>query len=207
MPTLFDEILASAKDAGSCAPNSFGGNYLGGYYLQQVPEEITLLVHYLHEHNATSFSNFLEIGSASGGFAKFLYDWLDIRAVHIIDDNKHPTHRMRRKLLADSLSEEFVGDSGSSQCRRTLKKWGKKFDFVNIDADHSYQSVRNDTFLASKHLVNNAIITFHDSVVIPDVRRWCDELKSGAMNDIEHVKDFVNTRDPKCGIALFQYRQ
>jgi hypothetical protein len=37
-----------------------------------------------------------------------------------------------------------------------------EFDFVFIDADHSYESVRNDIATAKKHMPHGGIICFHD---------------------------------------------
>ena len=56
-----EEILDFVLNAGSDSVEVFGGNFKGGYELQQCPEEIT---DFLTTYQDTEITNFLEIGVA-----------------------------------------------------------------------------------------------------------------------------------------------
>jgi predicted O-methyltransferase YrrM len=203
----FPNILEYVKEVGTDNIGAFSGNHEGGYYLQQVPHEITAFITYLIDNGLTSFENYLEIGSAAGGLTRLLSDFIELQNVYIIDNNEHDTHRARRTLLYELNPTEFVGDSHSRLCWRTMCGWDKKFDLVHIDGDHSYEGVMEDTILVSRHLKDGALVMLHDirGQYCPGVIKWYDELVDGAMPEFEHVKSFVCSRPPMIGIGLFKY--
>jgi len=56
--------------------------------------------------------------------------------------------------------------------------WGRTFDLVFIDGDHSYQAVAENFRLALTMLASGGVILFHDALSWPDVNRFLEELKT-----------------------------
>lgn len=204
-PLNFYHIKKYVMGVGSSNVALFGGEKEGGYYIQQIPDEITAFIIYLLDNKANHFENYLEIGSASGGFTRLLSDFIQLDNVYIIDNNGWPTYRVRPLLLKDLNVTEFIGDSHGTPCRKALRQWGKKFDLIHIDGDHSYDGVMQDTFIAKDFLKDGGYIVYHDVEGVPEVKRWYHDLLSGAMPEFKHVNTIINPQLPRCGIGLFQF--
>jgi predicted O-methyltransferase YrrM len=54
--------------------------------------------------------------------------------------------------------------------------WGKSFDFVYIDGDHTYEAVMRDFRLALNFIAPGGCIAFHDSLSWDGVSRALDEI-------------------------------
>src|SRR4051812_6672014 len=83
-----EEILEFVLNAGSDSVEVFGGNFKGGYELQQCPEEIR---DFLYTYQGTPINNFLEIGVAAGGNTRIFCDFLPINNVYTMDLDVHPS--------------------------------------------------------------------------------------------------------------------
>jgi Predicted O-methyltransferase len=55
--------------------------------------------------------------------------------------------------------------------------WGRTFDLVYIDGDHSYEAVADNFRLALTMLASGGTVLFHDALSWPDVRRFLEEIK------------------------------
>lgn len=202
----YQQIINHIKTIGSENKTTFGGDYEGGYYIQQVPIEVSGLIYWLLSNGITSFENVLEIGSAAGGFLKLLNDYFNIDGFYIVDDNALPTHTLRKHNLQDLNYHEFVGSSHSTKCIRQLRKWNTKFDLVHIDGDSDYMGIRDDTILVRPHLKDDALVLFHNIESSDGASKWFKELKMDAMPEFEFIKSWVNPNSPKNGIGLFRYK-
>lgn len=56
-------------------------------------------------------------------------------------------------------------------------EWGRKFDCIFIDGDHSYDAVSENFRLAVGMLEQGGCILFHDPLSWPEVGRFIDEIK------------------------------
>jgi hypothetical protein len=194
-----DEILRYVRQAGSDNLAAFGGMYVGGRCVQQVPEELADLIHALLA-SGRPFANYLEIGAAAGGLGRVLDDFLGFDAVYVIDDNRHSRAPLRRQNLPRAV--EYVGDSHDPACRRAMEGWNVKFDLIVVDADHRYEGVKQDTELALCFANEGCLFVFHDSLACEGVRRWAAELRNGRLPALGHLLS-LGTR---LGLAVFQYR-
>lgn len=133
----------------------------------------------------------LEIGSFFGGT---LWHWVNASRVAVASvDMLVPEADPRRKLQDECRAkwpswaekkgislETFLGDSGSAEAVAFMEKNGP-YDFVFIDGDHSYGSVKADFENALRFSSKRGIIALHD--ILPatwwgsiEVWRFWDEL-------------------------------
>lgn len=149
---------------GSDNTDWFGGNFVGGYYLQQSPEELSKFIFYLLDKKDWSDCNYLEIGTAAGGLTRILYEYLNFKSVSIIDLGNHPNHiyfTENTKQIHNLYS--FIGCSHSPEAKEFLDKLNLKYDLVFIDGDHKINAIIEDTDLSLKFLNDNGIISYHDT--------------------------------------------
>lgn len=192
----YNETKEYILKAGSDHAYVFDARFTGGYYVQQHADEFAELICYLQ---GFSFNNYIEIGAAEGGATRILCELMKIKNVYIMDDNKHPNHAIRPTNLASIPHKEFVGDSHSIEASNWLKDQNIKFDLAFIDGDHSYEGVKKDTELIVPYMNPNSYVFFHDVHAVADVKRWTNEIKSGAIN-LPHMADFIS----RFGIGLFR---
>ncbi len=194
-----EEILELVLSLGSNHLEVFGGRFVGGKKIQQVPEEITEVIFTLLQLNA-EIKNYAEIGSAGGGTTALFDEVFELENVFIVDDNLHDDHRERPEILKDVKNVyEYIGDSQSSESRKFVESFNIPIDLLFIDADHSYNGVKNDTFNYIGLVKSGGFILFHDTVSYPGVRQHVEELQQDSGN----YKLVINT-GTKCGLALFQ---
>jgi predicted O-methyltransferase YrrM len=96
----------------------------------------------------------------------------------------------------------IVLDSHTEECniaiRNTLN--GRKIDFAFIDADHSYNSVKQDYELCLKYMNNNSIIAFHDIY-----SKYDDNENIGAKLFWDEIKGNYKHREIISGITSGKY--
>lgn len=197
------QIKELILEAGSDSLAVFGGKFVGGYHLQQQPDEFAELIKYLLDAKP-KFDNYLEIGAAGGGTIKFIADTLKPGAIYYVDNNRHPRHRDRASLLKDTPTTSFIGNSHFQECRDALKGWGIKFDLIMVDGDHSYRGLELDLEVISPHRKPGCYIILHDTVSFPKtVGKMFKELVSNS-KEYEYVAEFIGKEKPK-GIGLLRY--
>jgi len=189
------EVKSSILKMGSENKNWFRGTWTGGICSQQVPSEISGLVFWLLE-NEVKIDSFLEIGSAAGGNV-FIFDhFFKPKTIRLIDNNSQPRCKLRPKILKDILYEEFVGDSQTVDARNFAAT--HNYDFIFIDADHSYNAVKSDINFYSP--LASQYIAFHDYFQCVGVNQAVNEWRQN--NNFKCVKIFGSKQ--KVGIILFQ---
>jgi predicted O-methyltransferase YrrM len=194
-----EEILELVLSLGSNHLEVFGGRYVGGKKIQQVPEEITEVLYTLKQLNA-DIKNYAEIGSAGGGTTSLFDEVFKLENAFIVDDNLHDDHRERPEILKDVKNVyEYIGDSQSSEARKFVESFNIPLDLLFIDADHSYNGVKNDTFNYISLVRKGGFILYHDTVSYSGVKQHVKEMQE----DKDNFKLIIDT-GTKCGLALFQ---
>lgn len=169
----FKSMRDKICDLGTDSLDYFGHsyNYEGGYYLQQNPDEFAALCLLLRENGP--YTNYLEIGTASGGTCLALYQVVGFQNVFSIDDEKHK----RAVYQQDHLSQipnvrQFIGDSHSIKARRFLQSnLEGRLDVAFIDGDHSYEGVWKDVQLVVDFSQPGTFLIFHDTVACRGVEK------------------------------------
>lgn len=207
-----EEILQFVLEAGSDSVEVFGGNFKGGYELQQCPEEIT---DFLTTYQETSINNFLEIGVAAGGNTRIFTDFLKIKDVYTMDLNEHPSISYDgnpnartnnfKNLKNSGVLKSFFGDSHSNEAKKWLEDLDIKFDMVFIDGDHTEYGIKLDTELVLPILNDNAYVIYHDTVINVGSDEFDRKLKSGLFSVLKHEKDFIGNSVYKKGISVYRY--
>lgn len=195
--TLKKEILSLGSDN----LHVFGGLYEGGIHLQQQIDEAIGYISFLIERKSEGekIEKFLEVGSASGGNTFVLDKYLNLETIMIVDDNQHPKHHLRNKILENvNINKTFIGDSQSKEIIEKVRNTGVIFDFMFIDGDHSYNGVKNDTINYTPFLRKNGYVLFHDFLSVADVRDWILEFEKNEF--FKKVADFKF----KHGVVIFQ---
>ena len=174
---LIDAVATAVSNAGSDDLGVFGGTWRGGYWIQQHPAELAKLVCLLATHGP--YKSSLEIGIAAGGTTRFIRDMMTIEKTAVIDDGNHPRFAVWQSENRQHVANlsEFIGDSHSPEAAEFVASIGEKFDLVAIDGDHSASGVRADWELVKPHLADGAIVWFHDTRIIPEVREFWGELR------------------------------
>lgn len=200
--TEYHEILEHVLKCGSNNLGAFGGNFEGGYNLQQVPEEISSCLKTIIDGNH-KISRYLEIGCASLGLTRLISDILQPEEILTIDleDNDWPNKKDNIESIIKQ-SKTFNRIIGNSH---NIKFINYKFDLIVIDGDHSYNGVKEDYLYYSKFLDDNGWLFFHDTHNIPgvDVSKLHEELKSCTDNNIKYIQEFVGPSTYK-GIGLYR---
>jgi len=135
---------------------------IGGIYLQQHIEEYTDMLYFLLNLDIP-IDNILEVGSASGGNAYVLANIFKPTNIVIIDDNTHHYHQKRYEILKDIQYKEFIGNSQGREARKFINDLNIQFDFVYIDADHSYTGVTKDFYNFKDSVKLGGYLGFHDA--------------------------------------------
>jgi len=173
-PVNFSTLVALVRNAGTDNLSHFGNGYVaeGGYSLQQNPDEFAALVVHLSAFNPRIF---LEIGSASGGTARFLHEHLVFRRMLSIDDG---THHRYPEFAANTKGlplTHFKGDSHSPAAQAWLAdavgRGSRLVDVAFIDGDHSAAGVWQDVELVRPYMRPDARYIFHDTVACEGVKR------------------------------------
>jgi hypothetical protein len=207
-----EEILQFVLNAGSDSVEVFGGNFKGGYELQQCPDEIT---NFLSTYQNTEVTNFLEIGVAAGGNTRIFCDFLNIKDVYIMDLNVHPSINYEgnpnardnnfNNLKNNGDLKSFFGDSHSVEAMEWMKNLNVKFQMAFIDGDHTEQGIKLDTELVLPFLDDNAYIIYHDTVIGVGSRQFDQKLRNGLFPQLKHEVDFISNTIYRKGISVYRY--
>lgn len=170
-PAHFTELLELVRQAGTDNLSHFGNGYVfeGGYSLQQNPEEFAALVCLLREHPRGSY---LEIGSASGGVARFLHENVGYGSMLSIDDGLHHRYPELAVNFSTFRIDHLRADSHSDEAKSWLaERVVRQIDVAFIDGDHTYEGAWMDVELVRPHLGKGSLVIMHDTVAVGDVKR------------------------------------
>ena len=193
--SFFQTALQRAMAAGSDSTEHFGGEFTGGYAIQQNPREIAALICFLMDRPR---GRYLEIGSAGGGTLRLLHECLGFGDVSVIDDGMHKRHGLWKENTKNVPVERvYFGDSHSFRCAQWLRDQRiARFDIVLIDGDHEAPGVHADLSLVTPYIDSNTLVLFHDTVACPGVKEVWDAMS-------EKYAEFVGDVRPM-GIGVAQ---
>lgn len=204
----YPKYLEAVLSAGSESTDFFGGRFTGGYHLQQRPEEMAALLTFLCIQNSTRpIKQYLEVGSASGGFIRLIHEQLGFEKAVMIDDGKWREDEQSanisgffRKVSRNTLNSHSCG------AQEALK--GHQFNFIMVDGDHSYDGIMADVRLALMRLAPRGLIAFHDVHAIeeaPEAVVAFGDIIRIFSNTLRLVANYVK-RDERTplGIAVFE---
>ncbi|MGI8654646.1 MAG: class I SAM-dependent methyltransferase [Pyrinomonadaceae bacterium] len=178
----FDRLRDSIRQSGTDSLSHFGNEYTheGGLSLQQNPDEFASLCLYLKEHRP--YTNYMEIGSASGGTCLVLCREVGFTNIISVDDGSHPRAPEQKKNFSQLPNfKQFLGDSHSAAAKSFLESnLEGKLDVAFIDGDHSYEGVWQDVELTLPFCRPGTLVIFHDTIACDGVQKtWqrCAEEK------------------------------
>lgn len=138
----------------------FNGRYED---LLQIPEEFgNLIIELKRNHKKNKIRSFLEIGYSHGFSNTILFKFFNFQKNVAID--KFGPHINGYSLFANLRNKNlilFCGDTKDNDIKQNVKKL-QSFDLIFIDADHGYNSAKNDFKLALSVSNKKTIFVFHD---------------------------------------------
>lgn len=153
------------ENLGSDDLATFGGNFEGGYHVQQDAAELAGLIEALKAYRIDSY---LQVGCAAGGTERFICETLGVKEIAVIDIGQHPKfpvwiEQNKPALEAQGVAvKQHIGDSHDEAAEEFLAKHGKKYDLIGIDGDHSPAGVRMDWALIMPCLKPGTLVWLHD---------------------------------------------
>ena len=197
----FDRLRDRVRATGTDSLSHFGNGYAheGGLFLQQNPDEFAALTIFLRERGP--HTNYMEIGSASGGACLFLSREVGFGRVLSLDDGQHPRAVAQGENFAQVPNfKQFLGDSHSEAARSFLEENVEgKLDVAFIDGDHSYEGVRQDIQLSRPFCRRGALMILHDTVACEGVKMsWHQCVEEGILKPLA---EFIGAEKP-LGIAV-----
>jgi predicted O-methyltransferase YrrM len=189
------------RQSGTDSLEYFGNGYTheGGLCLQQNPDEFAALCLFLKEHRP--YTNYMEIGSASGGACLVLSREVGFTNAFSLDNGEHPRASEQAKNFSQVPNfKQFLGDSHSAAAATFLREQLRgKIDVAFIDGDHSYEGVWQDIELTLPFCRPRALIILHDTVACDGVQRaWLRCVRSGRLKPLA---EYVGAEKP-LGIAV-----
>jgi len=98
-----------------------------------------------------------ELGNFRGDSARAILEGAEPRELHLIDRD---FSKLRRDSLGDDVVQLHEGDSAS-----TLGTFpDEHFDWIHIDADHSYAGVKRDIDEARRKVKRDGLLIFDDYI-------------------------------------------
>ena len=199
------EITRLIERAGSDHLPTFGGEFEGGYYIQQAPRELAGLLVCLKRFKIRSY---LQIGIAAGGAERLICECLKIGDLTIIDDGRHPKFRVWNNQNRPALEKQgvcvtqHIGNSHAPEAHTFLTQCEKAFDLVGLDGDHTPEGVRMDWELIRPFVVPETAVWLHDisTKLLPPAEHGCSEL----WNALRGRHKVLYETYQRCGIGLLR---
>jgi predicted O-methyltransferase YrrM len=197
----FTALRDHIRQLGTDSLSHFGNGYTheGGLCLQQNPDEFAALCLFLRER--APYTNYLEIGSASGGACLVLSQEVGFTNAFSLDDGQHPRAVEQPKNFRRVPNfKQFIGDSHSTAAVEFLRaELPGKIDLAFIDGDHSYAGVWQDVELTLPFCRPGALIIFHDTIACDGVERaW---LRCVRARRLRPLAEYIGAERP-LGIAV-----
>lgn len=200
-----EDLIKEIESLGSASIHAFGGSYVGGILLHQIPKEIAQCIHYLMEGDKPVRS-YLEIGAAAGGTAYIFDRFFDIEKMVLIDlnDRGRKSEECRRATLENVNYSEFIGYSQSKEAIEFVRNLNRTFDVVFIDGDHTYEGVSADVINYSKFVSPGGYLIMHDIwETCPGVKIVFDGIKNSG--NFASVVEFIDHDHwQPCGIGVIK---
>jgi hypothetical protein len=101
-----------------------------------------------------------EVGVLSGDFSQVLLDECSPIELHLIDLDLY-SNEIQKRFANQIRNGTVTLHEGDSSC--ILKKFPDQyFDFIYIDADHSYKGVKKDINVAKQKIIDDGFLIFND---------------------------------------------
>jgi len=198
-PNSLQEIEKFITSCGSDDLPTFGGSFVGGIYLQQVPSELALCIKSILD-SGQDIQSYLEIGVAAGGTVFIINHFFHPSKIILIDDNQHPKVKFRASILKDIATTQIIGNSHDP---KIFNDKTSTFDLIFLDGDNSYEGTMADITNYSPKLNPGGFLAIHDTGfkswgVSQAVRELIDNKK------LAFIGEWIAKEGPFCGIALFR---
>lgn len=201
IPTI-EEIERFVEEIGSDDLPTFGGKFVGGVFVQQIPDEIAPCIRTILE-SGRPINSYFELGVASGGMAYLANHFFRPETIVLLDTNEHHRCASRPQVLAGIKHTEVIGKSGDDHIRNGVADLGHTYDAMMIDGDHLYPAVHRDVELYAPFLRDGGFLILHDSALPAwGVLRVTEELKENPV--FEFLGEWTSKTVKPCGVALFQ---
>lgn len=202
LDTSAEAIEKYIEEIGSDDLPTFGGTWVGGAYIQQLPDEIAPAIHALLSTGA-SIRSFFELGVAAGGLTLAINNYFKPMTIVLLDTNQHPRCVNRPEVLKGIKYEEVIGDSAGDSTLARVANLGYTYDLAVIDGVHYYENVKKDVVMYAPFIRSGGFLMLHDSALHNwGVPRVVAELKEDPA--WEFVGEWVSKKMTPCGVALFQ---
>lgn len=175
-----------------------GKAWAGGYCIEQSARELAEFCAWLRGRGVRTY---VELGVSSGGLFRFMQETWGFEWALGVD-----LHAPSALHLPDT-AKVVIGDLRKPETIEALK--GLTADLVFVDADHTYESIVQDTRTALS--LNPSIVAFHDVAGLREcegARKHWEEVKDGKHIPLathESTLEFVNADDP-VGIGVVTLR-
>lgn len=197
-----ENIETFIRECGSEDLEVFGGTYAGGVCSQQIPDELAPCIYDLLKMGV-KINSYLEVGAAAGGTTYIFDYYFNPKQIVLLDNNEHPKYNLRPEILKGIEYREIIGDSQSESASVAAREFSP-YDFIILDAVHTYQATKIDVALYGPMLSKGGYLFLHDSVWSGGkVDRVVRELKTE--KGWEFIGEYITKvhKNP-CGIALFR---
>lgn len=198
-PYSIEEIEKFITASGSDDLPTFGGSFIGGIYLQQVPSEMAACIKAIFD-SGKEVKSYLEIGVAAGGTVFIINHFFKPSRIVLIDDNKHPKSKFRPAILQGIPAEQVIGNSHEP---RVIDSVDGEFDLVVLDGDTGYEGTMADVINYASKITKGGFLILHDTANKGlGVCRAAEGLPRG--NDFVLVGEWIASEGAACGVALFR---
>jgi len=198
-PHPLEEIEKVIMASGSDDLVTFGGSYIGGVYLQQVPSELSSCIKAILD-SGKEIMSYLEIGVAAGGTTFIINHFFHPFRIVLIDDNQHPKVKFRSAILRGVATEQKIGNSHNQEI---IDSVSGPFDLILLDGDTGYDATMADISNYTSKLTAGGFLILHDTANSGQgVYHVVKELAQGT--EFTLVGEWISGSGPSCGIALFR---
>jgi hypothetical protein len=121
-----------------------------------VPDRVELLKTCLPKHGIVA-----ELGTDHGGFAEMILKFSVPTELHLIDIT---LAKFRREVFASAIDQGTVRLHESDSVEALRRFSDGYFDWIYIDADHSYAGVKRDIDEAKKKVKRDGLLLFNDYI-------------------------------------------
>ena len=190
-----------------------GGNRIfdGSYkHLLHIPEELAQLIIFLKKDEKIKkrkIKKYLEIGFNHGIANTILnkfFEFSEIVAVEIFG-----AHIIGQTLLANLRFKNLVIIASDSKSKDTIERVKKfeKFDLIFIDADHSYDAVKNDFKNYLPMLSKKGVMVMHDiNFFNTGSKKFWDELKKNKNQKFKFNEIICKKYKFTYGLGIIEYK-